>query len=202
MIKNNLKEYRIKKGLSQVQVANALGLKSSARVSKWEHGIAVPHIRNLLKIEQLFDTNSKELYPFSITNSSNNYMNDFDIWNVLKQTIEKEQIVDKYPKEGEVWMSTLGKNIGFEQNGSGNNFSRPLLVVTKFNNHMFWVLPLSTKQKLFDFYYNYVDPNGLKVSTVLAQLRLVSIKRFRRKLYELPPEQLKEVKLKLQTLLN
>lgn len=104
-------------------------------------------------------------------------MKDFDQWNELKKKIEAgENIPDKFPKEGEVWMSNVGKNVGFEQNGSGDNFSRPLLIIKKFNNHMFWTVSLSTKQKDFDFYFNYIDPNDQKVSAILAQMKLTSVK--------------------------
>ncbi len=64
-------------------------------------------------------------------------MQDFDLWNKLKKILDFQGYrLPKFPKEGEVWMSNLGKNIGFEQNGGGNNFSRPILVVKKFNNQM------------------------------------------------------------------
>ena len=99
-------------------------------------------------------------------------------------------------------MSSLGKNIGFEQNGSGTNFSRPVLVIKKFNNHMFWCASLSTKQKKFDFYYNFTDHNGEKVSVILAQLKLVSVKRLKRKLYEIQPNTFKEIKRKIKRLLD
>lgn len=98
-------------------------------------------------------------------------------------------------------MSSLGKNIGFEQNGSSANFSRPILVIKKFNNHMFWRASLSTKQKKLDFYYNFADRNGEKVSVILAQLKLVSVKRLKRKLYEIQPNILREVKEKLREFL-
>ncbi len=62
-----------------------------------------------------------------------------------------------YPKEKEAWIASMGKNIGREQNGSGESFSRPVLVVKKFNNE--------------------------KASVVVAQLRLLSIKRFMRPMY-------------------
>src|SRR5690349_15415167 len=102
-------------------------------------------------------------------------MKDFDHWNELKKKIDREDNdPDKFPKEGEVWMSALGRNVGFEQNGSGDNFSRPVLIVKKFNNHMFWSIALSTKQKEFDFYFNYIDPNNQKVSAILAQMKLLS----------------------------
>ena len=129
-------------------------------------------------------------------------MNDFDSWNEIKKRVDGEtNKPDRFPKEGEVWMSALGKNIGFEQNGSGDNFSRPVLIVKKFNNSMFWSIPLSTKQKTFDFYYNFTDLNENQVSVVLAQLKLVSVKRLKRKLYDLSGEKLIEIKDKLKTFL-
>lgn len=64
--------------------------------------------------------------------------NDFDSWNEIKKKIHVGgDSPPLFPKAGEVWMCSLGRNIGFEQNGSGNNFSRPVLVVKKFNNKMF-----------------------------------------------------------------
>ena len=124
---------------------------------------------------------------------------EYNVWNELKKKIQSSaDTPDFFPREGEVWMSSLGKNIGFEQNGSGMNFSRPILVVKKFNNHMFWCSSLSTRQKNFDFYYNFTDPNEEKVSVILAQLKLVSIKRFRRKLYDISDNNLSEIKVKLR----
>ncbi len=124
---------------------------------------------------------------------------DFDKWNEIKKKIHQEEnIPDRFPKEGEVWMSNLGKNIGFEQNGGGENFSRPILIIKKFNNHMFWVVPLSTKQKNFDFYYNFIDIDNKKVSAILAQLKLMSVKRFNRKMYEMPQNQFVDVLNKIR----
>ena len=129
-------------------------------------------------------------------------MDNFDSWNELKKKIDAaKNEPDKFPKEGEIWMSNLGKNIGFEQNGSGDSFSRPILIVKKFNNHMFWVIPLSTKQKDFDFYFNYTDPNDQKVSAILAQMKLLSVKRLKRKLYDIPDELFDEMKQKLKSFL-
>ena len=124
---------------------------------------------------------------------------EFDAWNGLKKQIHFDNgDPDYFPKEGEVWMSSLGKNNGYEQNGSGDNFARPVLVVKKFNNHMFWCVPLSTKQKRFDFYFNFTDPHEQKVSAILAQLKLVSVKRLKRKLYEISPDLLASMREKLR----
>lgn len=129
-------------------------------------------------------------------------MNDFDQWNELKKVIEaQENDPNKFPKEGEVWMSSLGKNIGYEQNGSGDNYSRPLLIIKKFNNHMFWAVALSTKQKNYDFYFNYTDPHEQQVSAILAQMKLISVKRFKRKIYDISNGLLLEIKDRLKSFL-
>lgn len=129
-------------------------------------------------------------------------MTEFDIWNELKKGLAHQIYTpDRFPKEGEVWMSHLGKNIGFEQNGSGQSFSRPVLIVKKFNNHMFWVVPLSTKQKGFDFYFNYTDPHGQYVSAIIAQMKLFSVKRLKRKLYDMPIEHFGNLKQKIKAFL-
>ena len=127
---------------------------------------------------------------------------DFDAWNKRKKEVDESQEAPfAFPKEGEVWISIIGINVGVEQNGDENNFSRPVLVIKKFNNQMFWVAPLSTKQKNLDFYFNYSDPDNQKLSVVLAQMRLVSIKRLKRDIYILPADIFYQIKQKLRLFL-
>ncbi|OGE84425.1 MAG: hypothetical protein A2846_02570 [Candidatus Doudnabacteria bacterium RIFCSPHIGHO2_01_FULL_49_9] len=128
---------------------------------------------------------------------------DFDNWNIIKQRLHSREGAPLFfPKAREVWMCSIGRNIGFEQNGGGENFSRPVLVVKKFNNQMFWTAPLSTKQKQFDFYYNFTDPNSQNVSVILAQLRLISVKRFHRKMYEMKLNEFAEIQSLLKQFLS
>ena len=128
---------------------------------------------------------------------------DFDQWNEIKKSIEAGTDTKiGFPQAGEVWMCALGRNVGFEQNGSGDNFSRPVLIIKKFNNQMFWSVPLSTKQKQFDFYFNFIDTDGKKVSAILAQMKLVSVKRLKRKLYDIPRVTFNEMKQRLQAFLS
>ncbi len=110
-------------------------------------------------------------------------MNDFDKWNEIKKDIEEKKEV--FIKEGDVWFCFVGKNVGREQNGIGDRFIRPVLVIKKFNNEIFWGIPLSSKQKALDFYYNFTDPKNNEVAAIIAQLRIFSAKRFARKIYKL-----------------
>lgn len=109
---------------------------------------------------------------------------DFEAWNKIKQDIHYTQN-NTYVRQRQVWSTYIGCNIGKEQDGTGPNIERPTLVLKKFNNQMAWVIPLSTKQKKLDFYFNFTDLEGNKVSAILAQLKLVSTKRFIRRLYTL-----------------
>lgn len=44
----------------------------------------------------------------------------------MKKKIDlRNEVLNNFPKEGEVWMADIGLNIGYEQNGNENNFSRP-----------------------------------------------------------------------------
>jgi len=137
-------------------------------------------------------------FLFKMENTEQNNT-DFDKWNHVKKNIDAREINPKlFPQLGEVWMCALGKNIGREQNGGGENFSRPMLVIKKFNNEIFWTLPLSTKQKKIDFYYNFVDNNKQNVSIIISQIRLIHIKRFERKLYDINTSDVKEIKKRLR----
>ena len=98
-------------------------------------------------------------------------------------------------------LESLGHNLGREQNGNAHDFSRPVVVVKKFNNEMFWVVPLSTKQKPLDFYFNFRDARGEKVAAIIGQLRLVSINRFQRNMHELPAAEFRSLRTRLRSLL-
>ena len=68
---------------------------------------------------------------------------DFDNWNVVKKRTQ-EKVDTAYFREREIYWANVGKNIGGEQNGKGEDFMRPLLVFRKYNNNLFCGIPLST----------------------------------------------------------
>lgn len=121
---------------------------------------------------------------------------DFDSWNSLKKEVDRsETSLVNFPREGEVWVCMLGNNIGVEQDGGPKTFSRPVLIVKKFNNQMFWIIPISSKQKSLDYYFNFINENNEKASAILAQMRITSVKRLKRKLYEIPLSTFEEIKI-------
>jgi len=70
----------------------------------------------------------------------------YDEWNEVKKNIFKTEN-SVYFKERDVFWASIGVNIGFEQDGKGNIFSRPVLILKKYSKSMFLGVPLSTKMK-------------------------------------------------------
>ncbi len=60
---NKLKEYRCNLKLTQKQVADILGMQCQDRLSHWEKGLAIPNIKNLMKLAKVYTTTVEELYP-------------------------------------------------------------------------------------------------------------------------------------------
>ena len=46
IVPNNLKEYRLKAGLTQKQIAEMLGMQCEDRLSDWERGSDMPSVKN------------------------------------------------------------------------------------------------------------------------------------------------------------
>jgi transcriptional regulator with XRE-family HTH domain len=59
---NNLKECRLKAGLTQKQVAKMLGMQCEDRLSHWERGQAMPSVRNLMRLGEIYKTPLDNLY--------------------------------------------------------------------------------------------------------------------------------------------
>lgn len=102
----------------------------------------------------------------------------------------------------EVWFCTLGVNIGYEQDGRGKEFLRPILVIRKFNNEVLWGVPLTTNQKTGKYYFSFQIENKIEKSTaILSQLRLIDAKRLQYKVGVIEVKEFELLKTKLRQLL-
>ncbi|MCK4387059.1 MAG: type II toxin-antitoxin system PemK/MazF family toxin [Candidatus Pacebacteria bacterium] len=107
---------------------------------------------------------------------------DFGKWISAKEKIHnKKQGV--FFHEREIWFCSLGLNVGFEQDGKGNDFLRPVVVFKKFNNDIFLGIPLTKKDKNGKYYFDFYLNKKLKSVAILSQIRLIDSKRllYRRK---------------------
>ncbi|MCX6565116.1 MAG: helix-turn-helix transcriptional regulator [Candidatus Aminicenantes bacterium] len=53
-IPNNLRRYRKAIGLKQKEVAEILNLKSAGMISRWEKGICLPSLTNVIKLSGIY----------------------------------------------------------------------------------------------------------------------------------------------------
>lgn len=108
--------------------------------------------------------------------------NIFENWNYLKNKLHsKPDTLTPFFYEREIWWCSLGQNIGYEQDGKNDDYSRPVVILKIFNRLIFWALPLTTKNKIGRYYYHYKYKNR-EYSVILSQLRLISSKRLIRKI--------------------
>jgi len=134
---------------------------------------------------------------------------DFDRWNKKKKALHADQPrVFFHPRE--LWFAHLGTNIGFEQDGRGAEALRPVLVIRKFNNEVFWALPLTLRDKPHNPYYAafqyapFPEVEGaplLSSIAILSQLRLIDAKRLRYKIGTVPEDTFGSIKEKVRRLL-
>ncbi len=123
-------------------------------------------------------------------------MKNFDSWNIHKKHLEHIFSACVQYHEREIWWCSIGINLGHEQDGKNSLSERPVLVVKKFNPQIAWILPLSSKLKIGKYYYTVKSLQG-SFTVILSQLRLISVKRFRRYMKKLSPHQFQIVKSKL-----
>lgn len=101
---------------------------------------------------------------------------DFRKWHDKKSGIHNDK-VRPFFHEREIWWCALGENIGFEQDGKGIKFARPVVIFKKFNKEVFWAIPLSTKMKNSRFYVSLSANDNIQRVAIVSQLRLVDSKR-------------------------
>lgn len=114
-------------------------------------------------------------------------------WIGLKEKIDKKEHKPPLFKEGEIWWCHFGENIGTEANGKGDFFTRPVIVLKKYDKLSFLAVPLTTKNKLGSWYCQFVH-NEKKQTAVLSQARSVSYKRLRERMGKLDSVDFNKIK--------
>jgi mRNA interferase MazF len=132
------------------------------------------------------------------------HIKDFQGWNKFKEKLSNK-LDNKVPtiKEREVWWCSIGINIGDEEDGKGDLYNRPVLVVKKFNKRIFWGVPTTAHIKSSPLYIN-INIRGIEQCVMLSHLRLYDTKRLQdnhSKMVKLPPKKFEEIKTALKNLL-
>lgn len=98
------------------------------------------------------------------------------MWNEQKKSLNRLSS-RRFYREKEIWWGSLGKNIGSEQDGKGDYYERPLIIIKAFSRSVCLVLPLTTSSKSNPYYVNAGIVDGKQAYVIVSQIRLIDIKR-------------------------
>lgn len=125
---------------------------------------------------------------------------DFQKWHSKKAQINENENRPHF-HEREIWWCALGVNVGFEQDGGGEDFLRPVIVFKKFNNEIFWGIPLTHTKKNTAFYFQFTLEKDVLSTGILSQIRLIDASRLSYKLGDMTNEDFESLKKKFKALL-
>jgi mRNA interferase MazF len=77
----------------------------------------------------------------------------------------------------DIWWCTLGVNVGFEQDGTGKEYQRPVIILKGFSKQVCLIIPLTTSQKSNPYHIHLGMVDGKDASAIISQLRLIDTKR-------------------------
>lgn len=124
----------------------------------------------------------------------------FDEWDMLKKSLHSNDKLVFF-KERDIMWASIGINVGFEQDGKSELFSRPVLIVKKYNKALFFGVPLSTTIREGSFFFTF-ELNGTQSSALLVQGRVYDAKRLENKIGMISKDDFGALKCKLKGLLD
>jgi len=116
----------------------------------------------------------------------------FQKWIAKKEQLHNRNSTPHF-KHANIYWCGLGENIGDEENGKSELFSRPVLIIRKFNKNLFWGVPLTTKIKDTP-YYTKITFQGKEQCAMITHLRLMDAKRLYKRMGELDQVDFQKVK--------
>ena len=100
---------------------------------------------------------------------------DFDRWNEEKKTTNAESA--RFYTVREIWWRRLGVNVGSEQDGNGELFLRPVVIVRSFGAHTCLILPLTTSAQKHPLRIPVGEVQGKSASAIMSQMRVIDTRR-------------------------
>ncbi len=123
----------------------------------------------------------------------------FDAWNERKKRHHAAELA-VYFYEREVWWCAIGANVGFEQDGKGDRFARPVLVLKKYSKHVFVGIPLTTTPRESRYHYSFPFL-GNTSTALLSQIRLFDSKRLLDKIGTIPEPTYEAIRERVRSIL-
>jgi len=131
-------------------------------------------------------------------------MQEYDKWNEIKKETQKDKKIRLY-KERDIFFIKMGQNIGYEQNGKGENFVRPIVILKRITKDMFIGVPLSSQIKVGSWFYAFEFTTKDKISqniAIIPQLKMYSTQRLLNKIGVMNKVNFDELKKEIKRFLD
>ncbi len=116
---------------------------------------------------------------------------DFAGWARVAEEIEKRERRDDIYVGGVYW-ANIGAGIGSEETGKGERFTRPVLVLEKFNERMLFAIPITSQPQLRRGYHEIVVA-GETEFLILCQAGVMDALRIEEFIDEVAPGELERI---------
>jgi len=127
---------------------------------------------------------------------------DYIEWMKIKKEINNSNLRPLWYRERDIWMCNLGENMGFEEDGKGKKFVRPVLVLKKFNRNFCIAISLSSINREGKYYYSFNGKSGKISTALLSQIRCIDSLRLRHKMGKVSQKTFIQIKQKIKETLN
>ncbi len=125
---------------------------------------------------------------------------DFKFWHTKKCDLHENKVRLHF-HERDVWFTSIGANVGYEQDGKGDNFMRPIVVLKKFNNETLWGVYLTKRKKTGKYYFEFESKIDSTSVANLSQLRLIDSKRLEYQIGSISEKDFTELKKRITNLI-
>lgn len=125
---------------------------------------------------------------------------DFDRWNLKKKDIQAQK-TNVFYHAREIWWCSLGVNIGSEQDGSGEEYYRPVLVLKGFSKQTCLVVPLTASIQNHPLRPSIGVVEDKKAHALISQMRVIDTKRLVRKMGYLDKDMFEKIQKTVKEIL-
>ena len=125
---------------------------------------------------------------------------DFDSWNEQKKKLNDREDILLYHERDIRWCQ-LGINVGFEQDGTGAQRARPVLILKAFSREVCLAVPLTTSKKRNPYHISIGEVAGRDEAVIISQLRLIDTKRLDQKIGFLSKDTFNQIRKAVKGLL-
>jgi len=125
---------------------------------------------------------------------------EFDNWNEKKKKMHNRADAPFF-HERELWWCALGVNVGFEQNGNGEEYLRPAVILKGMSGQTCFVIPLTTSASEHHLRPSVGIIDGEEARALLSQMRLIDSKRLAKKIGYLNKEIFEQIRKAIKDIL-